>query len=104
MHSALGHPAMQGDNSSPRDPVCGQTVAQSGRPLQSEYADVTYQFCSRTCMDRFLEQPDIFTNQPGLGRVAQDDRALRDDEHIGEVDKGRQVRLDGSAPAADPGG
>ena len=95
---------MQGHNKSPRDPVCGQLVGQIDRRFQSEYADITYQFCSPACMDRFLETPDIFTANPGLGQVAQDDRALRDDAHIGEVDKRRQVRLDSSVPAADPGG
>ena len=88
---------------SPVDPVCGMAVPGTDPGLQTEYADVTYHFCSRGCMDRFHEQPDIFTAQPGKGRVANDDRALRDDEHEGALAPGTPARLSNPAPDAGPG-
>jgi YHS domain-containing protein len=86
-----------------RDPVCGTLVEQTNGRLRSEYADVEYTFCSQTCMDRFNEQPDIYTSQPGLGNVAERDRAQRDDDHLGELKPGQRVGRNTSPPAPDPG-
>ncbi|MCA1647691.1 MAG: YHS domain-containing protein [Chloroflexi bacterium] len=86
-----------------RDPVCGKPVDRANERLRSEYADVEYHFCSQTCMDRFTEQPDIFTAKPGLGQVAERDRAQRPDEHLGELKPGQQIGQDHSPPAPDPG-
>lgn len=87
-----------------RDPVCGTRVDTANGRLRSEYADVEYVFCSQTCMDRFIEQPDIYTIRPGLGEVAGRDRAQReDDDHQGELIPGQSVGLDTSPPAPDPG-
>lgn len=84
-HPALQVGAMRNDLRSALDPVCGREVDREDPRLQSEYADVVYQFCSQQCMDRFIEQPDIFTADPGRGRVAENDRALRDDAHEGDL-------------------
>jgi YHS domain-containing protein len=86
------------------DPVCGRSVMAGDPRLQSEYADVVYRFCSQTCMDRFVEQPDIFTTQSGNGRIAHADRALRDDEHEGELAPDAAAVIPHSPPPADPGG
>ena len=94
---------MPEDEISNRDPVCGQLITAAGDQFQSEYADVVYRFCSRDCMDRFEEQPDIFTVKPGLGQQAEHDRAQRADDQQGEVQPRQPVRLDSNLPAADPG-
>src|SRR6185437_3656133 len=54
-----------------RDPVCGTQIDHVDPKLRTEYADVLYSFCSQRCMQRFLEQPDIFTAEPGRGNVAE---------------------------------
>lgn len=86
-----------------RDPVCGKPVEQGNEQLRSEYADAEYRFCSQTCMDRFTEEPDIYTTRAGLGQVAERDRAQRPDDHVGELKPDQKVRLDTSLPAPDPG-
>ena len=86
-----------------RDPVCGRQVDQTDPRLRTEYADVLYSFCSRECMQRFIEQPDIFTATPGKGNVAEDDRALRDDDREGQLAPDAAAVVPHTAPAADPG-
>src|SRR5579884_641730 len=76
-------PGRDPDASPHRDPVCGRELGSSPSPYRTEYADVTYQFCSSSCLQRFVEQPDIFTAQPGRGQVAERDRALRPETHTG---------------------
>ena len=88
----------------PHDPVCGRPVERRDTRLQSEYADVIYQFCSQTCLDRFIEQPDIFTAQPGRGLVAERDRALRGEEHEGELKPDAAAVVPSAPPVPDPGG
>ena len=87
-----------------RDPVCGKSVTHSDGRLTSEYADVMYSFCSQLCMDRFIEQPDIFTAQAGRGQVAERDRALRPDEPERALDPSAAAVIPTAPPAADPGG
>ena len=58
------------------DPVCGKRVARSRNRLVAEYAGVQYYFCSLDCLNRFDSQPDLFTNQPGEGKLANRDRYL----------------------------
>lgn len=94
---------MQGYDVATRDPVCGQLVQQPDERLVSEYADVLYHFCSQKCLQRFLEQPDIFTAQPGKGAVAEDDRALRDDDREGQLAPDAAAVVPHTPPAADPG-
>ena len=100
---ALGA-GMQGYDVARLDPVCGREVKQANPRLESEYADVLYRFCSQQCLDRFTEQPDIFTAQPGRGLVAGDDRALRDDDHEGQLAPDAAAVVPVDPPAADPGG
>jgi YHS domain-containing protein len=58
------------------DAVCGQRVRERGNRLVAEYAGVRYYFCSSECLDRFDAQPDLFTFQPGEGKLANRDRYL----------------------------
>jgi len=95
---------MQGSHTARRDPVCGRALEQDDPRLESEYADVLYHFCSQQCLDRFTEQPDIFTAEPGRGEVAEYDRALRDDAHQGELDPDAAATIPATPPAPDPGG
>jgi len=87
-----------------RDPVCGRAIQQADEQLQTEYADVLYHFCSAQCLQRFLEQSDIFTAEAGKGNVAEDDRALRDDELEGQLAPDAAAVVPHTPPAADPGG
>ena len=85
------------------DPVCGRTLESDSDGLSTEYADVTYAYCSQECMTRFTEQPDIFTAQPGRGQVADNDRALRDDADKGQLIPGQPARLTNSPPTPGAG-
>ena len=87
-----------------RDPVCGRLIGQADERLRSEYADVVYSFCSQQCMNRFNEQPDIFTAEPGRGEVAERDRGLRGEEHEGELAPGAAAVIPSPPPMPDPGG
>src|SRR5688572_15946420 len=58
------------------DSVCGQRVRKAGNRLVAEYAGVQYYFCSLECLNRFDSQPDLFTFQPGEGKLANRDRYL----------------------------
>ena len=42
-----------------RDPVCGMTVAP-GEGLSKEHGARTLRFCSRSCLERFEEHPEMF--------------------------------------------
>lgn len=42
------------------DPVCGMAVKDSAQALRSSYGGQTYLFCSSTCQDRFLADPQRF--------------------------------------------
>jgi YHS domain-containing protein len=88
-----------------RDPVCGRQVDVANPQLRTEYADVLYSFCSQQCMTRFLEQPDIFTAEPGRGNVAERDRGQRNDDLVGgELRPEAAAVVPTTPPAADPGG
>jgi YHS domain-containing protein len=100
----LSAAGMQRYDVATQDPVCGKPVEQQLPELRTEYADIIYYFCSRQCLDRFIEQPDIFTAQPGKGNVAEDDRALRNDDHEGQLAPDAAARVPHEPPAADPGG
>ena len=59
------------------DPVCGQPVATPLAHLSEEYAGSTYFFCSQACLDRFIQDADIFTLGGQMGSTATRDRGLR---------------------------
>lgn len=54
------------------DPVCGMAVS-SPTMEQHEYAGTTYAFCSAECKTRFVEEPDMYTGDPGMGELANRD-------------------------------
>jgi len=56
--------------------VCGQRVGEPGNRMAVEYAGERYYFCSLECLDSFDAQPDLFTFQPGEGKLANRDRYL----------------------------
>src|SRR5579859_4318806 len=105
MHPATGW-RMPEQEIATRDPVCGKPVDPARALARTEYADVEYIFCSQTCMDRFTEDADIYTNLAGLGQLQDRDRASRHDEHKGELTSAQKMGMDRSPapPAADPGG
>ena len=55
------------------DPVCGMQVNARTSKERHEYAGSTYVFCSPDCKKRFVEEPDMYTGDPGMGRVANRD-------------------------------
>jgi YHS domain-containing protein len=86
-----------------RDPVCGTTVRRSRRTLSGEYAGITYSFCSQECLERFTEDPDIFTAGARMGAVAIHDRASRPaSEYAGKSTMGEHAVV-GPAPVVDAG-
>jgi YHS domain-containing protein len=61
------------------DPVCGKQVADQEDSQTAEYAGQRYVFCSPECLQRFDAEQDLFTNGPGEGRFANDDRGVHPD-------------------------
>jgi YHS domain-containing protein len=53
------------------DPVCGMRV-DTGGPITVEHQGHTYVFCSGSCKDRFLADPERYTNGPGGDTAAHD--------------------------------
>jgi len=45
------------------DPVCGMAVAPGAGTLTAEYGGRTFHFCSPTCRERFLQDPEKFVNR-----------------------------------------
>lgn len=43
-----------------RDPVCGMTITAADAGASVDHARHRYYFCSTTCRDRFVAQPDAF--------------------------------------------
>ena len=55
------------------DPVCGQQVNARTSKEKVEYAGETYYFDKPECKRRFVEEPDMFTGDPGMGQRANRD-------------------------------
>ncbi len=58
---------------SAKDPVCGMTVTIAPDTLRAEYHGETFYFCSASCRQKFLGEPQKFivpakdaTGQPGM--------------------------------------
>lgn len=69
---------MDSQEATARDPVCGATVPRTGADdLSEEYAGVTYVFCSQACLERFIQDTDIFTLDIPLGPELTRDRGIR---------------------------
>jgi P-type Cu+ transporter len=45
------------------DPVCGMTVSPDKAAGSFEYEDKTYYFCSRSCLEKFRTNPQVFLNK-----------------------------------------
>lgn len=65
MKTARGHEAGHGRMAGPAagknvDPVCGMEMETSQAGFEAEYRDRTYSFCSETCRDRFLADPEKY--------------------------------------------
>ena len=54
------HPHDEADEAVIRDPVCGMTVDVSRGEPSAEHAGHTYHFCSRSCRDRFVAEPEKY--------------------------------------------
>ena len=59
------------------DPVCDEQVSERNNRHIAEYAEQEYFFCSSACLERFDAEPDLFTLEPGEGRLANRDRGIR---------------------------
>jgi YHS domain-containing protein len=67
-----------GEDEPELDPVCGREVAGgAGGDLSEEYAGVTYRFCSQACLERFIQDTDIFTLGGPAGARTTRDRGVR---------------------------
>jgi len=44
-----------------RDPVCGMKVQKNDSKATAEYEGETYYFCSTSCRDTFIENPEEYT-------------------------------------------
>jgi P-type Cu+ transporter len=68
------------------DPVCGMSVDRSG-PIKAEHEGRSYTFCSESCRERFLADPDRYTREADLagGTTAQDSP---DHDHAGDAQAG----------------
>ena len=42
------------------DPVCGMTIEESAAAASVTHNGVTYHFCSSTCQERFMAEPNTF--------------------------------------------
>jgi YHS domain-containing protein len=59
------------------DPVCGKDLEATQRELSEEYAGETYFFCSSGCLERFIQDTDLFTNGAAMGEQVTRDRGQR---------------------------
>ena len=64
-----GHGGRGGHEQGPdaRDPVCGMDVAP-GQGYGKMYGGRDYRLCSRTCLDKFDENPDQYASVAGGAR------------------------------------
>ena len=85
------------------DAVCGQRVRERGSRLVVEYAGERYYFCSVECLDRFDAQPDLFTFQPGEGKLTNRDRYLLPGHGASFPRPGLQGILEAADSDAGPG-
>ncbi len=59
-HHPHGHAQADADAPSVKDPVCGMTVPLDAGKPSLEHAGESYHFCSRTCHDKFVADPEHF--------------------------------------------
>ncbi len=46
-----------------RDPVCGMEIDEQDAKATAEYEGHTYYFCSRSCRDQFLQNPQAYAQR-----------------------------------------
>jgi Cu+-exporting ATPase len=46
-----------------KDPVCGMEVSPESAAAQSQYNGQTYYFCSKSCKQKFDQNPNQFQNK-----------------------------------------
>jgi YHS domain-containing protein len=83
--------------------VRGQRVREPGNQLVVEHAGEQYYFCSLACLGRFGAQPDLFTFQPGEGKLANRDRYLLPGHGAGMPRAGPHAILEPADSDAGPG-
>ena len=59
-HGSCAHTHETGDDPVIRDPVCGMTVDVSKGKPSAEHDGHSYHFCSRSCHDRFVAEPEKY--------------------------------------------
>lgn len=47
-----------------RDPVCGMQVDPQTAAARMEYQGQTYYFCSESCHQQFMQNPQQYAEQP----------------------------------------
>ena len=47
-----------------KDPVCGMPVDEEHAPGKADYQGKTYYFCARECLQKFVENPSSFVEEP----------------------------------------
>src|SRR5713101_2003206 len=52
-----------------KDPVCGMMVAPEKAAANLEHAGKTYYFCSKSCTERFSQDPESFLAAPGTAEM-----------------------------------
>ena len=52
------------------DPVCGMRV-DSGAPITADHHGRSYVFCSGSCRDRFLGDPDRYASELGASMAVR---------------------------------
>src|SRR5512143_3766532 len=58
-----------------RDPVCGMEIDLADAVGSHEYKGETFYFCSRSCLERFKEDPEQFLHPPEPGPTPAPARA-----------------------------
>src|SRR5258708_4300308 len=68
-----------------KDPVCGMMVAPEKAAAKLEHAGKTYYFCSKSCTERFSNDPETFLAAPGTAEMEHGSapRGHRAMEHAG---------------------
>jgi Cu+-exporting ATPase len=61
-------PILQGPTKH-KDPVCGMMIVPERAAGKVDHAGKTYYFCSKSCAERFSNEPEKFLAAPGTGRM-----------------------------------
>jgi len=61
LHHAPSQQEDRSDTMTQIDPVCGMTVDSAKEGPEYEYKGKLYHFCSGSCRERFMEEPEKYT-------------------------------------------